>query len=124
MSGERVSAGHVEQEVSWFDRKYKVVSPEETLYRKTASSGRSSRSKLEPQRSRTWRQSPGRPVWISGVEPDPLELVRVASGPVKEEVVSAGPYTASMPYEDGLCIGSFDLFCELCGLQLQGSGQG
>ena len=68
VSDEPVSAGHVEQAVSWFDRKF---SPDEPLYRKTGSSGRSSRSKLKSQRSRTWFQSPRRPIWIPGVEPDP-----------------------------------------------------
>ena len=59
---ERLSAGHVEQAVSWFDRKFS--------------------SELETHRSHTWRQSPGRPVWIPGVKPDPSQWVRVGSGPV------------------------------------------
>ena len=44
---ELVPAGHVEQEVSWFDRKSQVA-PDEPLYSfHTKRSGRSSRSKLK-----------------------------------------------------------------------------
>ena len=47
---ELVPAGHVEQVVSWFDRKYKEAPLGEPLYRKSKSSGRSSRTKLKAQR--------------------------------------------------------------------------
>ena len=44
---ELVPAGHVEEVVSWFDRKSQVA-PDETLFRfQTKRSGRSSRSKLK-----------------------------------------------------------------------------
>ena len=55
------------------------------------------RSELRSLLSRTWHPCPSKPVWIPVVELDPSQWVRVGSRPVKEEVVSAGPYTVSMP---------------------------
>ena len=104
VSDARVSAGHVEQAFSWFDEKYDVVPSVELSYRESGCSSCSSRCKLK---------------WQRQARLDSRE--RVGSGPVTEEVVSAGPYTASMPRTKKV-FAVVHLTCSLNSVQVQGSG--
>ena len=72
---------HVEQAVSLFDEKYKVVPQEKFLYRSEICKSGSLGPQQPSQRSQTWHQRPGQPVWITGLELDPSQWVRVGSRP-------------------------------------------